>query len=133
METWTDLILKIAEVCLVPILGILTSALIKFINSKIGELKERTENETLHKYIEMFNDTICNCVIATNQTYVEALKKQGSFDLEAQKMAFEMTKNAVLGLLSEEAKAYLTEIYGDLMTYLPIKIEAEVNNQKLLG
>ena len=133
METWTDLILKIAEVCLVPILGILTSALIKFINSKIGELKERTENETLHKYIEMFNDTICNCVIATNQTYVEALKKQGSFDLEAQKMAFEMTKNAVLGLLSEEAKVYLTEIYGDLMTYLPIKIEAEVNNQKLLG
>ena len=133
METWTDLILKIAEVCLVPILGILTSALIKFINSKIGELKERTENETLHKYIEMFNDTICNCVIATNQTYVEALKKQGSFDLEAQKMAFVMTKNAVLGLLSEEAKAYLTEIYGDLMTYLPIKIEAEVNNQKLLG
>lgn len=133
MENWTDLILKIAEVCLVPILGVLTNALVKFINSKIGELKARTENENLHKYIDMFNDTICNCVIATNQTYVEALKKQGSFDLEAQKIAFDMTKNAVLELLSDEAKVYLEEIYGDLMAYMQIKIEAEVNNQKILG
>lgn len=133
MEPWTDLLVKIAEVCLVPILGVLTTALVKFINSKIGELKMHTENENLHKYIDMFNDTICNCVIATNQTYVEALKKQGSFDLEAQKAAFEMTKNAVLELLTDEAKVYLTEIYGDLMAYMQIKIEAEVNNQKLLG
>ena len=134
MEPWADLLVKIAEVCLIPILGVLTNALIKFINSKIGELKARTENETLQKYIDMFNDTICNCVIATNQTYVDALKKQGAFDFKAQQAAFEMTKNAVLELLSDEAKQYLTAIYGDLMQYMQIKIEAEVNTQKqLLG
>jgi len=130
---WTDLLVKIAEVCLVPILGVLTTALVKFINSKIGELKLRVENASLQKYIDMFNDTVCNCVIATNQTYVEALKKQGSFDLAAQKVAFEMTKTAVLDLLTDEAKEYLEAIYGDLMAYMQIKIEAEVNNQKILG
>ena len=133
MENWTDLILKIAEVCLIPILGVLTNALVKFINSKIGELKMRTENECLKKYIDMFNDTICDCVIATNQTYVESLKASGRFTIEAQKEAFEMTKNAVISLLTDEAKEYLTEIYGDLMNYMQIKIEAEVNNQKLVG
>lgn len=133
MNEWTDLLLKIAEACLIPILGILTNALVKFINSKINELKARTDNETLQKYVDMFNKTVCDCVIATNQTYVEALKKEGTFTIEAQKVAFEMTKNAILELLSDEAKAYLTEIYGDLMAYMQIKIEAEVNTQKLLG
>ncbi len=133
MENWTDLILKIAEVCLIPLLGVLTNAIVKFINSKIGELKMRTENENLQKYIDMFNKTICDCVIATNQTYVESLKKQGTFDLEAQKIAFDMTKNAVLELLTDEAKLYLTEIYGDLMAYMQIKIESEVNIQKAYG
>lgn len=133
MENWTDLILKIVEVCLIPILGVLTNAIVKFINSKIGELKMRTENENLQKYIDMFNKTICDCVIATNQTYVESLKKQGTFDLEAQKIAFDMTKNAVLELLTDEAKLYLTEIYGDLMAYMQIKIESEVNIQKAYG
>lgn len=130
---WTDLLLKIAEVCLVPVLCVLTNALVKFIKSKISELESRIENENLQKYISMFNDTICNCVIATNQTYVEALKKEGAFTLEAQKAAFEMTKNSVLELLSEEAEIYLTQIYGDLMAYMQVKIEAEVNNQKLFG
>jgi hypothetical protein len=36
----------------------------------------------------MLNRTITECVIATNQTYVETLKQQGKFDEEAQKIAF---------------------------------------------
>ena len=36
----------------------------------------------------MLSETITKCVVATNQTYVETLKKQGKFDKEAQKIAF---------------------------------------------
>jgi hypothetical protein len=36
----------------------------------------------------MATDTITNCVIATNQTYVNSLKEQGKFDEAAQKEAF---------------------------------------------
>ena len=42
----------------------------------------------LNKYLKMLSETITKCVIATNQTYVETLKKQGKFDEEAQKIAF---------------------------------------------
>ena len=78
----------------------------------------------------MLSNTICECVIATNQTYVDSLKKQGKFDAEAQKKAFEMTYNAVIEILSEEAKVYLASVYGDLTAYITNMIEAEVNKNK---
>jgi len=41
-----EIIVQILEVCLIPLLGVLTSFLIKFINSKANELKAKTANET---------------------------------------------------------------------------------------
>ena len=95
------------------------------------EIKATTDNEIFKKYFDMLNKTITNCVIATNQTYVETLKKQGKFDAEAQKEAFNMTLNAVKALLTDEAKQYLSEIYGDLNTYITNQIEATVNQNKI--
>jgi hypothetical protein len=42
------------------------------------------------------------------------LKKAGKFDAEAQQLAFEQTKAAVMSILTEEAKEFLTAFYGDL-------------------
>jgi hypothetical protein len=78
----------------------------------------------------MLDKTITECVIATNQTYVETLKKEGKFDAEAQKKAFEETKNAVLTILSADAKEYLSNAIGDLQVYMTKKIEAEVKLNK---
>jgi hypothetical protein len=58
------------------------------------------------------------------------LKKQGSFDAEAQKVAFQKTLDAVLAILSEDAKEYLATLYGDATAYLTTRIEAEVKLQK---
>ena len=84
------------------------------------------------KYIAMVTDTISACVIATNQTYVEALKKQNAFTAEAQKEAFQLTYNAVMAILTDDAKDYLAEIYGDVAAYITNKIEAEVNISKIV-
>lgn len=127
---WLELVYKILEVCLIPILGVLTTFVIKWLKAKEAELLVKVNNDTADKYISMVAQTITDCVIATNQTYVESLKKQGSFDAEAQKIAFQKTLDAVIAVLSDDAKAYLTEIYGDATAYLTIRIEAEVNLQK---
>ena len=82
------------------------------------------------KYMTMLAETITDCVLATNQTYVEALKDKNAFDEEAQKEAFKQTYEAVLAVLSDDAKEYLTNAYGDLTIYLTQKIEAEVNINK---
>lgn len=127
---WLALLYEIFEVCIIPLLGVLTMYIVKFIQKKTEELNSKNENELMNKYLTMLSDTIIDCVIATNQTYVESLKKQGKFDLDAQKVAFEMTYNAVINVLSNEAKDYLTSIYGDLSAYITNMIEAEVNRNK---
>ena len=127
---WLALLYEIFEVCIIPLLGVLTMYIVKFIQKKTEELNSKNENELMNKYLTMLSDTIIDCVIATNQTYVESLKKQGKFDVEAQKVAFEMTYNAVINVLSNEAKDYLTNIYGDLSAYITNMIEAEVNRNK---
>lgn len=127
---WLELLYKIAEVCLIPLLGVLTAFFIKWLKAKEAELLVKVENDTADKYVTMVAQTITDCVIATNQTYVETLKKQGSFDAEAQKIAFQKTLDAVIAVLSDDAKAYLSELYGDVTAYLTTRIEAEVNLQK---
>lgn len=128
---WMEMLQKIFEVCIIPLLGILTTYLIMFIKSKSKELQETTDNELYKKYIEMLQDTIVRCVIATNQTYVEALKNKNAFDKEAQAEAFRMTYESVMAILTDEAKEYLANVVGDLQTYITKLIEAEVNVNKM--
>lgn len=125
-----ELIGQIFEVCIIPLLGILTTFLVKWVSAKSAQIVETRNNELEKKYINMLNDTICDCVIATTQTYVDSLKKQGSFDAEAQKAAFTMTYEAVIKLLTDEASEYLTNAIGDLQLYITQKIEAQVNLNK---
>lgn len=127
---WLPLLYQLLEVCIIPLLGILTAYVVKFINTKSAEIQAKVENDTADKYIAMLDDTICACVIATTQTYVEALKKGNAFTKEAQVEAFNLTFNAVMGVLTDEAKEYLTAIYGDLTAYITTKIEAEVQLNK---
>ena len=128
---WMVILYQIFDLCIVPLMGILTMYLVQFIRMKSQEITDKTENELADKYIQMLTDTITACVIATNQTYVDALKKQGKFDKEAQKYAFELTFSAVMAVLSDEAKHYLASVYGDLTAYITTRIEAEVNISKI--
>lgn len=132
MMEWLPLLYQILEVCIIPLLGILTAYFVKFINIKSVEIQNKVDNDNADKYISMVADTISACVIATNQTYVEALKKQNAFTAEAQKEAFQLTYNAVMAILTDDAKKYLAEIYGDVAAYITNKIEAEVNISKIV-
>ena len=127
---WLEMLYKIFEVCVIPLLGVLTTYLVKYVKAKAEEISKNKDNALLEKYVNMLSDTISECVIATNQIYVDSLKQQGKFDLDAQKAAFELTYNSVLEILSDDAKIYLDNVYGDLRTYIVKKIEAEVNINK---
>lgn len=124
------MIAQIIEICLIPLLGILTKYLVDFLNAKRDELNAKTDIEIARKYTDMVTKTITDCVIATNQTYVNSLKNSGSFDEAAQKEAFNKTMSAVLAILSEDAKDYIREATGDLNTYLTQLIESEVHKRR---
>ena len=125
-----EIVIQIIQVCVIPLLGILTKYLVDYLTAKRHEINSKTDNETAQKYTNMIYQTVVDCVIATNQTYVDSLKKSGSFDEAAQKEAFNRTMNAIMTILSDDAKEYITEATGDLNTYLTQLIEAEVNKRK---
>ena len=104
-----EMLQQIFELCIVPLLGILTTYLVKIIRKKSAEIDSKITDEKTSKYVKMLTSTITECVISTNQTYVDNLKGQNVFDKEAQEKAFEMTYNKVMNILTEEAKEYLVE------------------------
>ena len=125
-----EMLQKIFEVCIIPLLGVLTTYLVMFIRNKTEIMKKETDNELYKKYMDLLSETIVKCVIATNQTYVEALKNKNAFDETAQKEAFNRTYSAVMSILSQDAIEFLNQAVGDLDTYIRKTIEAQVNMNK---
>lgn len=128
--TTLDLLNQIFEVCIIPLLGILTTYVVQLLQTKTKEIKQKAEYDKVAKYNAMILQTIQDCLVATNQTYVNSLKEQGKFDLNAQKTALKQTYNAVLVMLSKEIKDYITETSGDLETYIIQLIESQIGYNK---
>ena len=127
---WMTILAQLFELVIFPLLAIGTVYLISLIKVKIQGLKQKKNDDLYHKYLDMLEDTIVQCVLATTQTYVDSLKKEGAFDADAQKVAFTKTYTNVMKILSDEAKEYLTEALGDLETYVYNRIEANVKLTK---
>jgi hypothetical protein len=94
------------------------------------EAKQKMNDDKADKYLNMLDVTIQNAVLATTQTYVDSLKKQGKFDVDAQKEAFKLTYDAVMKVLTPAAVKYITMAIGDLETYVTNNIEADVKLSK---
>ena len=127
---WLNILDQVFDVCLIPLLGLATTALIFFVKQKIAESKAKTDSEMAIKYLDLLETTIVDCIKATNQTYVNALKDKNAFDGEAQKQALKLTIDAVLKILSDDAKEYLTHLVGDLDEIIKEKIEANIEEVK---
>jgi len=121
---------QVFELLVFPVLIAAAGYFVSWISAKKAEIKAKTKNETVAKYVDMLDKTISECVLSTTQTYVDALKKEGKFDAEAQKHAFTLTFDAVMAILTDDAKEYLSEATNDLTTFIGSKIEASVKVNK---
>ena len=104
---WMEVLTQVFELVVYPVLSIGGIYLTYLISVKIKELKQKTNDEVAKKYLDMLNDTISSAVLATTQTYVDSLKKQGKFNEEAQKIAFQQTYEAVMKVLTADAVEYV--------------------------
>lgn len=103
-----------------------------FVKKKGEEAAAQTNSILLGNVIEEVTGIVSIAVSAVSQTYVDELKKAGSFDAEAQKQALAMALAACIKAISPATKAFIEETYGDLTEYLTTYIEAEVRKQKVL-
>lgn len=129
---WT-ILNEIFQVCVIPLLGVLTTFVVIWIKGKTNELKKKTDKEILQSALTVLENTVVNAVVATNQTYVEALKGENAFDAAAQEQAFKKTYDAVMSSLTEDTKNGLMKLTNDLNSYITEMIEAKVNEQKKGG
>ena len=130
---WTIYLNDIMQVCIIPLLGVLTAFVVVWIKGKTKEVQAKIDNEFTQSCLTVLETTVVNAVIATNQTYVETLKEENAFTLEAQEQAFKKTYDAVLASLTEDTKKGLETITTDLTAYITEMIEAKVNEQKKEG
>lgn len=124
------LLQQIFQVCVIPLLGVFTAFVIALIKSKINNINAKTNNELLKSTLSTVETIVVNAVIATNQTYVDALKGQNAFDAEAQKVAFQKTYDAVMASLTEDTKNGLMKLTTDLNLYITEMIEAKTKQVK---
>lgn len=123
----TQMLQDIFFTCLIPLVGILCSYGIVFLRKKVKELQDNTKNELFNKYSDMLISIVETCVIATNQTYVEELKKQGRFGPEEHDIAYHKTFDAIKALMTEEMQKVLSEVYKDIDFYISQLIQESVN------
>ena len=104
--------------------------LIQYLRRKSEQIIAQTDNMTIKAFLAEATDAVSTVVTYTSQTFVDTLKKEGTFDKDKQQEALNKSLDKAISLLSEPAKKALEDIYRDLGAYLTSKIEAEVRSQK---
>lgn len=84
------------------------------------------KNDELKGIVNSLNELVRNSVLEIYQTYVEALKKCGSFNETAQKEALERCLTLINRNMPEKVHAWLEASFCDIDTYLKSLIEAQI-------
>lgn len=125
-----ELIMEILAAVIAVCVPILTRYIITLIQKSAESVAAKTENAKYRDYIADIASAVSTAVRYTSQTYVDAVKAAGEFTIESQQEALQKSLNTCLDILSEEAKAFIKEVYGDIGKYIIPLIEAEVKYQK---
>ena len=119
-EIIINIISVVVTSIVLPLISIAGAKLIQFINSKI-------KNSKGADLLTTPTTIVINAVRSVFQTYVEALKKEGSFNKDAQIIALNKAKDIALTQMTDEVKDYLVTTYGSLDSWLDTNIEATIN------
>jgi len=107
----------------VPLITLLGAKLTQWINGKI-------KNEETRKTMEEVNQIVTSNVAYVFQTYVDNLKKKDKFKDKAQNYALRYAQEKIPNELSEVAKEYILENYGDINVWITTQIESTIFNYK---
>ena len=119
-EIIINIISVVVTSIVLPLISIAGAKLIQFINSKI-------KNNKAADLLTTATTIVINAVRSVFQTYVEALKTEGSFNKDAQIIALDKAKDIALTQMTDEVKNYLVTTYGSLDSWLDTNIEATIN------
>lgn len=115
-----NIISAVVTTVLLPLLTLAGTKLIQWIGAKV-------KNEKAAALLSTATNIVLNAVRSVFQTYVDGLKKSGSFDAAAQVTALTKAKDIALAQLGDDVKEYLTATYGNLDGWLTNQIESTID------
>lgn len=118
------------ETLVVTLVAILTKYMIPAIKSMIDRNLSAIENEKIEATLKHVNDILFDITAETTQTFVDNMKKEGKWDEQSKKEAYEQTRQKALLMISTEAKELIGELYTDFDTWLQTQIESSVYSLK---
>lgn len=121
---------EIGTQIIVGIIGILLTGLGTLITFLINKY---IKNDKLKTILSSLNETVRNAVSEVYQTYVEALKKDGMFDVEKQKEALNKALEIIKTNLPTDVMNWVKENYSDIDSYFKSQIEAAIGLLKNCG
>ena len=119
-EILFNILSVVTTAVILPLISFAGTKLISWLNAQIKDVNARTQ-------LSVATTIVTNAVRSVFQTYVEALKKNGTFDAKSQKIALAKAKDEALAQMTDDIKEYITSTYGDLETWLTTQIEATIN------
>lgn len=129
-ETWMNILTTIFEIVIIPLLGIGVTALVRYLGVKKDELNSKIDSTQIQNCVDRIYQLVVDCMLTTQQTYVDSLKAQGKFDEQAQKEAFNKTYEAIINLLDDDLIEFISDTFGDVNSYLTTLIEANLKRYK---
>lgn len=115
-----NIISAVVTTVLLPLITLAGTKLIQWIGAKV-------KNEKAAALLSTATNIVLNAVRSVFQTYVDTLKKSGSFDSAAQVTALTKAKDIALAQLGDDVKEYLTATYGNLDGWLTNQIESTID------
>lgn len=127
---WITILQPLLQTLLIILLTTAEGFVIYYVRKKIAESKAKNDSELTNNYLGVLENVVVDCIRATNQTYVNVLKSENAFTVEAQQEALNRTLEAVMNILTDEAKEHLGKCPGGIETLIIEKIEANIEKAK---
>ena len=127
---WNVLLQNLLYVVITGVVPILATFLVKFIKTKIEEKIQVIDNTYVKETITEATTIITNCVQSVTQTYVDNMKKLGTFTVAEQKIALDKALTQAKELLTTDAVNLIADKYTDLDAFITTIIEAYIQSTK---
>lgn len=110
---------------LLSALGVIVTGLVSWgVVVLTNWLNTKIKDKNLAMLLTKATTIVSDAVKTVYQEFVEALKKDGKFDAEAQAQAKEKALAIIKGQLTDEIKTFIENNFGDVQNWLAEKIEA---------
>lgn len=115
----SDFLSELFQFVFVVVMPFLTKLLYDYVQEKISDSRYNEAVKSVYEAVK--------CV---QQTFVDDLKKQDKWDIEAQKKAFSIAKDTALSIMKDKTASYIEDKYNGLSNWLDIQIEKTVAEEK---